>query len=375
MNIDYPTEAKLKNEALQKFWKTLRISLHLEPLILSPLGRNYRTTTKRRVFPWRDSVKLGLLSPDEKGELKPFDVLYCAIEPVAHAAIYRQIQESIGKPYAKVLAKALSYVIIKGNYAENTVIFNVRDISPEVVRAANTLSKSLTKKNENIVGLFLYEDDTSPQYYLGSKGQSTKPKFKKLFGKPEIFHRTMGRSFLYSPLSFSQVNQSIMEKMIFTAESLLAPTKESKLFDLYCGYGLFALCLSDKVQSVVGAEVSSSSIESANANTKRQKVANARFIRTDINEETIDRIMSQTTLKDVVLLDPPRKGTSAGVIEAIAAKQPRRVVHIFCDIDIIGKELRQWGKSGYTAKRAIPFDMFPGTPAVETMILLERDVA
>lgn len=373
MNLDYPTETKLKNEALQKFWKSLRISLRLEPLVPSPLGRNYRTTTKRRVFPWRDSVRLGLLSPDEKGDLKPFDVVYCAIEPVSHAAIYRQIQESIGKPYAKVLAKALSYVIIKGNYTENTVIFNVRDISPEVVRAANTLSKSLTKKNENIVGLFLYEDDSSPQYYLGSKGQSTKPKFKKLFGKPEIFHRTMGRSFLYSPLSFSQVNQSIMEKMISTAESLLAPAKESKLFDLYCGYGLFALCLSGKVQSVVGAEVSSSSIESAIANAKRQKVTNARFIRTDINEESIERIFLQASPKDIVLLDPPRKGASPGVIEAIAVKQPQRVVHIFCDIDFIGKELRRWGKSGYTAKRAIPFDMFPGTPAIETMILLEPD--
>ena len=166
-----------------------------------------------------------------------------------------------------------------------------------------------------------------------------------------------------------------MEKMISTAESLLTLTKESKLFDLYCGYGLFALCLSDKVQSVVGAEVSSSSIESANANAKRQTITNARFLRTDINDESIERILAQATSKDVVLLDPPRKGTSAGVIEAIAAKQPRRVVHIFCDIDLIGKEMRQWSKSGYTAKRAIPFDMFPGTPSIETMILLEPDIA
>ena len=102
---------------------------------------------------------------------------------------------------------------------------------------------------------------------------------------------------------------------------------------------------------------------------------NARFIRTDINDETIERILAQATPSDVALLDPPRKGTSDGVIEAIAAKRPRKVVHIFCDIDIIGKELREWSKSGYTAKRAVPFDMFPGTPSIETMILLEPDTA
>ena len=371
INLDYNSEVALKNQALQTFWKTLRISLSLDPLVPSPLGRHYRTITKRRVFSFRDSVRLGLISPDEAGELKPFSVVHCAIEPAEHGIIYNAIQESIVKPYAKKLAKALSYVVIKGNYTEQTIIFNVQDISPEVLHAANTLSKSLTKKFEHIVGLFLYEDSSSPQYYLGSKSQNTKPKFKKLFGKSEIFQRVVGRSFLYSPLSFTQINQSILEKMIHTSDSMFHLDKECRLFDLYCGYGVFALCLSDKVNSVIAAEVSPSSIESAFANAKRQKVANTRFIRTDINDETIERIMANATPKDVVLLDPPRKGTAAGVIEGIAAKKPRKIIHIFCEIDLIAKELKRWEKSGYKARRAIPFDMFPGTPTMETMVLLE----
>jgi tRNA/tmRNA/rRNA uracil-C5-methylase (TrmA/RlmC/RlmD family) len=372
VNLDYETEVKLKNEALQKFWKTLRLPVPLEPLIPSPLGRNYRTTTKRRVFSFRDSVRLGLISPNEEGELKPFSVVQCSIEPVEHAAIYNQIQGSIEKPYAKRLAKALNHVVIKGNYNEQTVIFNVGDISPELLHATNTLSKSLTKKFPTIVGVFLYEGSSSPGYYLGSKNQSAQPNLKKLFGKAEIFQRVMGRSFLYSPLSFSQINQSIVEKMIQTAERLLQPSKDCRLFDLYCGYGLFALCLSDKVNSVIAAEVAPPSIESAIANAKRQRVSNARFIRTDINAETTERIMANASSSDVVLLDPPRKGTSSGVIECIAAKQPRRVLHIFCEIDLIQDELKRWKKSGYKAKRAIPFDMFPGTAMMETMVLFER---
>ncbi|MEK7670606.1 MAG: hypothetical protein AAB344_00100, partial [Bacteroidota bacterium] len=303
VNLDYETEVKLKNEALQKFWKTLRLPVPLEPLIPSPLGRNYRTTTKRRVFSFRDSVRLGLISPNEEGELKPFSVVQCSIEPVEHAAIYNQIQGSIEKPYAKRLAKALNHVVIKGNYNEQTVIFNVGDISPEVLHATNTLSKSLTKKFPGVVGVFLYEGSSSPGYYLGSKNQTTQPKFKKLFGKAEIFQRVMGRSFLYSPLSFSQINQSIVEKMIQTAERLLQPSKDCRLFDLYCGYGLFALCLSDTAHSVIAAEVAPPSIESAIANAKRQKVSNARFIRTDINAETTERIMANASSSDVVLLD------------------------------------------------------------------------
>jgi tRNA/tmRNA/rRNA uracil-C5-methylase (TrmA/RlmC/RlmD family) len=369
--LDYKSEAVLKNEALQRFWKTLRLPVILDPLVLSPLGRNYRSTTKRRVFPFRDSVRLGLISPNEKGELKPISVVQCAIEPISHSMIYNQIQESIVKPYAKRLARALNYVVIKGNYSEQTVIFNVKDISHDELHAANTLSKSLTKKNKSIVGLYLYEDSTSPQYYLGSKNKNRQPQFKKLFGKPDIFQRIAGRSFLYSPLSFSQINQSFVEKMIQTAERMLKPTAECMLFDLYCGYGLFALCLSDKVKNVVAADVSPSSIDSAIANAKRQNVRNARFLRTDIKAETIERITANATHKDVVLLDPPRNGTEAGVIECIAAKQPRRVVHIFCEIDLIAKELKRWEKSGYKPTHAIPLDLFPGTATVETMLLLE----
>ncbi|MBX2991675.1 MAG: class I SAM-dependent RNA methyltransferase [Bacteroidetes bacterium] len=371
VNLEYDAEAVLKNEALQKFWKTLRVSCRLDPLIRSPLGREYRTTTKRRMFSFRDSVRLGLISPNEAGELKPFPVMRCAIEPSAHSTIYKHIQESISKPYAKKLAKVLNHVVIKGNYSEQTVIFNVNDISPEAVHAANTLSKSLTKKSGSITGVFMYEDTTSPGYYLGSRSPDSRPRFKKLFGKPEIFHRTMGRSFLFSPLSFSQINQAILEKMVHTADQLLQPAKESTLFDLYCGYGLFGLCLAGSVDSVIAVEVSALSVESAIANAKRQKVPNVRFIRSDINDESLERIMSSIRKHDIVLLDPPRKGTSAGVIEGIAAKQPRRVLHIFCEIDLIATELKRWERHGYKPARAVPFDMFPGTATMETMVLLE----
>lgn len=347
------------------------MSCPLDPLVASPLGRNYRTTTKRRVFATRDSVRLGLISPSKEGGLKPFPVEQCSIEPLQHCAIYNHIQESIVKPYARKLAKELSYVVIKGNYNEQAIIFNVKRLSADVVRSTNTLSKSLTRTFSTITGLFLYEDVSSPQYYLGSRGGTQRPAFRRLFGKAEVFHRVEGRSFLFSPLSFSQVNHSILEKMIQTARTLLTPSKEQKLFDLYCGYGLFALSLAGECKAVVGVEASPASISSAVANARRQKVTNTRFLLTDINEETIERIMRTAHPDDLVLLDPPRKGTADGVIERIAAIHPARVVHIFCEIDLMPQELKRWEKSGYKPTRAIPLDMFPGTSTLETIVLLE----
>lgn len=371
VRLSYADEARLKDEELQRVWKDWRFTAELARLVRSPLGRGYRTTTKRRVFPYRDTVCLGLIAPSEEGEMRPFPVVRCVIEPQEHCAIFHHVQESFVKPYAKKLARATSYVVIKGTSAEQTLIFNVKDISPELVRSANTLSKSLTRSFPSIIGIFLYADTSSPQYYLGRQRGRSRTSFRKLYGKSEVYHRVLGRSFLYSPLSFSQVNQSILERVIREAQALLQPKNDAKLYDLYCGYGLFALCLAGNVREVIGVESSSASIASAFANARRQRVNNARFLLSDINQETIGRIMTAAQPGDAVILDPPRKGTAEGVIEFIAATRPARVVHIFCAVDLMPKELKRWERAGYTVVCAVPFDMFPGTPEVEILVLLE----
>lgn len=371
VHLSYADEARLKEEALQRAWKHWRFPADLARLVRSPLGREYRTTTKRRVFPYRDTVRLGLIAPSEEGELRPFPVVRCAIEPREHCAIFNHVQESIVKPYAKRLARATSYVVIKGTSAEQTIIFNVKDITTELVRSANTLSKSLTRAFPSIIGIFLYEDTSSPQYYLGGRRERRHTSFRKLYGKSEVYHRVLGRSFLYSPLSFSQVNHSILERVIRETEALLQPTKDARLYDLYCGYGLFALCHAARVREVVGAESSPASIASALANARRQRVKNARFLLSNINQDTIGSIMAAAQPGDFVMLDPPRKGTAEGVIEYIAATRPARVLHMFCAVDLMPKELKRWERARYSVVRAVPFDMFPGTPEVEVLVLLE----
>ncbi len=372
VNLTYDNEVDFKNEAVHSFWKENFSGNLLSPLVPSPMGRGYRTVTKRRAFHDRESIKLGLIAPTDEGSYKPFDVVHCAIEPAGHAPIYQKVQGILEKPYAAALGEVLSYVIIKGSYTEHALIFNVRDITPNVVRAANTMSKTLTHTFKEISGIFLYEDSSSGRYYLGRSNKDRQPTVRKIFGKGEIFHRTHGKSFIHSLLEFSQVNQSIVETFVTHAGNLLDLNKNTTLFDLYCGYGLFSLCFAEKVRSVVGVEISVESVASAIANAKRQKVMNARFVRGDIIVESVARLMQQTHGQSAVLLDPPRSGTGEGVIECIAARKPERVLHIFCNSEIVPAELKRWTENGYTMTKAIPFDMFPGTSSIEIMVLLER---
>lgn len=372
MTHEYASEASARERAAAEFWKSLAPFCPCEPLVRSPLGRAYRTVSKRKAFRVPGGVRLGFVGPADRPPPGGIAVESCAIEPPSHAAVYRTIEEELARPQAAPLREALLYAVIKGNYREQTVILNVRSVRPQVVRTANTISKLLTKHfGAAIAGVFLFEGDPEARYYLGPRDKAAIPEARKLFGKRELFVRVDGKSFLYPPLSFSQVNESLLDRFVAEARRLLAPASANTLYDLYCGYGLFALCLAPSVRAVLGVESAHQSVAAAAANARRQNAANTRFVRVSINEDSIERLLQNSPPQSLILLDPPRGGTAPGVIEAISDRQPARVLHIFCNMDLIENELQRWHRGGFRAGRAIPFDMFPGTTDLEMMVLLE----
>jgi len=370
-SIDYAQEAALKDRLLQEFWRTSGSPIALDTLIHSPRGRGYRTVTKRKVFHGRDSVQIGLIDPSERG-LRPFEALRCAIEPPEHAVIYATVRREIGRPPMGPLAEQLNYVIVKGTERELTVILNVREVGTRLIRAANDLSKLLSRACRSIVATFVYQEESGGRYYLGSRPSRPPHALRKLFGKSDIALSVAGVKLLYGPLSFSQVNHSILKQMIDTVAALLKPSTGRTLYDLYCGYGMFALCLARHFRSVVGAERYADSIEAARENAARLKIRNVRFVRQDITAESLPKTVQNLHPDDAVLLDPPRGGTGEGVIECVAAHRPALALHIFCNIDLIPSDRKRWEDNGYRLARAVPLDMFPGTPDVEMILLFER---
>jgi tRNA/tmRNA/rRNA uracil-C5-methylase (TrmA/RlmC/RlmD family) len=160
--------------------------------------------------------------------------------------------------------------------------------------------------------------------------------------------------------------------MVQTAADLLRPARDHRLLDLYSGYGLFALALAPSTGQVTGVESSPHSVAAAVANARARGITHARFHRDNVTGESIPRWGGPPGPRDLVILDPPRGGTGTQVIEAVAARRPARILHIFCNTEVIGKELERWQRNGYTVTAAVPVDMFPGTAVVEIMVLLER---
>jgi len=313
---------------------------------------------------------------DDSAKSYPMDINECVIEPKSHAHIYSVIQEILQRKEESNFVKEFNYVIVKGDDREATVIFNMNHFSSSNRREVNALSKSLTFKVKNVLGVYVFVDEERSKYYLSGtprKGVQSNPKpLTKIFGNEKLFHKVGDVKFLYSPLSFTQTNHSILEIFIKTAQDLLSLSKNDMLYDLYCGYGLFSLSFAAQVKNVVGIELSRSAIQDAIDNARRNKLNNVRFHAADISVESLPRFFKLGPQQLKFLIDPPRNGTSEDVIEFAAEQHPQKVVHIFCNSEIIEKELRKWKQCGYVPTKVQPFDMFPGTNEIEMMVLLEK---
>lgn len=357
--LSYKDELKVKNEAIKEFWEVNRLPRGPQPVVASPMPRNYRTTSKRRI------------------EMNPGDLRFNAydsiLEPEEHNAIYRLLFEKLITPAYKPLAYALNWIIIRGTYKYRVVIFNVKKMDANIVRKLKQISEVLKQSPFHVTAAHAYLDTTESDYYLESKRPTDGLGFKQLFGPREL-SLDLGHFRLKYPVTgFSQINESQIHNLIKAAGRLLGLEAGDKFLDLYCGYGLFSFALGEAAKSVLGVEWEGPSIESAKASAKFLK-KNYRFIAGKIDEQFVQMRLPRVVPGEPerILLDPPRKGCEPGVIHALAMRKPVRVCHVFCGTDEIPDALKEWERYGYRVKEVLPLDLFPGTPHLETIVALER---
>ncbi len=371
-HLDYQEELKIKNQALALFWKHFRLPGKPEPIIASPKPRSYRTTSKRKTIFKGNTLYLLFNDRALRSQKKPF--VESPLEPREHGRIFEFLQQKISEPAFKLVAGHLNYLIIRGNYTERAVIFNVDTLNGPLVRKLKLLAGHLQKLPETVSSAYIYPDPSCSEYYLEEGQPSDILQFKKLFGKTDLNVSHHGRRYSYHPTSFSQVNEAMVPAMLDMAQTLLEPDPTGTLLDLYCGYGLFSHFLAPGYKQVVGIDAEGPSIRAAISNKKSNPASKkARFLSRRITARSVAKIPLPDDLgAETILLDPPRQGPQEGVIAALSRREPQKVLHIHCGLDQIPDSLRQWKQYGYKVQRIVVLDMFPGTAGLEVLILLSR---
>ncbi len=195
----------------------------------------------------------------------------------------------------------------------------------------------------------------------------------KLLAGGEYIHETVnGLRFRLNAKSFFQPNpiqaaaiyQRIVEHAGFNPTDLV--------YDLYTGVGSIACSVAGKVQKVIGIEGTPEAIEDAKHNAKANGIANADFLTGDILETFKPAFVAQHGKPDVVILDPPRSGTLIEIKRTIVESAPRKIVYLSCNPVSLAFDLTML-TNGYRVSYIQPFDMFPHTHHVETLVVLERE--
>lgn len=192
-----------------------------------------------------------------------------------------------------------------------------------------------------------------------------------LWGKDRISDTLCGVKFDISPQSFFQVNPVQTEKLYSKALEYADIDENTSVMDIYCGIGTISLCAAKNAKSVVGVEIVERAIEDAKENAVKNGIENAIFY-ADSAENIVPKLIEKGERPDVVILDPPRKGSDESTLTAIIKAQPKRVVYVSCNPATLARDARFLNDNGYTITATTAFDLFPHTSHVETVCLMKK---
>ena len=232
----------------------------------------------------------------------------------------------------------------------------------------------LPKKKQLVAALLAAEPGIttivfSPNTKKGNTVLGTE--FHPLYGDGTITDTLCGLQFRLSAPAFYQVNHAQAERLYEKAVQLAGLTGNETVLDLYCGTGTITLCLARHAKKAIGVEIVPQAIEDAKFNAAQNGMENAEFFCMDAGQAA-KMLADRHTRPDVIVVDPPRKGVSADVIEAISAMAPQRVVYVSCDPATLARDLKLLTAAGYTLQTAEAFDLFPRCAHVETVCLLSK---
>jgi 23S rRNA (uracil1939-C5)-methyltransferase len=171
--------------------------------------------------------------------------------------------------------------------------------------------------------------------------------------------------------AFFQTNTEMAERLYAIAAEYAALSGNERVFDLYCGIGTIGLTMAKRAGEVWGLEIVPEAITDAERNAEQNKIENAHFMagsaRTGVRP-----LIEKAGKPDVVVIDPPRAGLSQKIVRRVLECEAKKIVYVSCNPTTLAPNAAQMVEAGYKLRRVKPVDMFPQTPHIECVALLEQ---
>ncbi len=192
-----------------------------------------------------------------------------------------------------------------------------------------------------------------------------------VWGEAELPERLGELQLRISSEAFFQTNTEMAEVLYGIVADYAALEGWERVYDLYCGIGTIALTLAPRAGELWGIEIVEQAVADAIAGAKRNEVTSAHFFAGDARL-ALPELLERAGKPDVVVVDPPRAGLSQKVVRRIIDASPRRIVYVSCNPTTLAPNAAQLVEAGWRLVKVRPVDMFPQTPHIECVALLER---
>lgn len=290
----------------------------------------------------------------------------CLIEDCRADEIIVSIRELLGsfkiRPYNEATGYGLlRHVLVRTGRATGQIMVVLVLASP-VMPSKNHFVEALLKLHPEITTIVINVNDRDTSMVLGEKEQV-------VYGRGYIEDELCGRIFRISPKSFYQVNAVQAEKLYGKVLAYAELAGRETVVDAYCGTGTIGMAAADKARRVIGVELNPDAVRDARSNAKRNGMKNVEFYRNDAGK-FLSHMAEQGEKVDVILMDPPRSGSSEEFLNAVAKLSPGKVIYVSCNPDTLVRDLKYLKKKGYEVKRCAAVDMFPFTEEIESVCLL-----
>jgi 23S rRNA (uracil1939-C5)-methyltransferase len=331
----------------------------------SPRQFGYRSRVKLAVRRVGGKVLIGLYMPETH---QVVDISACPVHPKPVNRLIQFLKQAIERfgivPYDEVHDTGqLRYIDIRYSFWQHQVLLTlvtrhmhfpqVRDLMRELERHFPFLSGIVQNINDK-PGNVIWGD-----------------RFHPLRGRDSLLEK-VGPLRLRIPVNvFAQANPLVARQLYALVLEWAGLQGEEIALDLYCGIGPIALHLAGRAKLVVGIDDNEGAINVAKENARRNGYHNTRFFAGDAAGKLKETAANLARI-DLIVVNPPRKGLSPEAFAAVVTVRVPRLIYVACDLLTLARDLDHFVQEGYEVLRLQPFDMFPQTDQVETVVLLER---
>ena len=360
INVPYEKQLSMKQEKLEKLLGTYG---KVEGIIGMTNPYYYRNKV-HHVFDY--DKKLGTISGVyQENTHHVINVDDCLIEDKKSQEIIETIKKLCKSFKIKTFNEDTGYgllrhVLVRRGFTSGEIMV-VLVLASQILPGKNNFVKALLAEHPEITTVVINVNNQKTSMVLGDYE-------KPIYGPGFIKDELCGNIFRISPKSFYQVNPVQTEILYSTAIEFAGLTGKETVLDAYCGIGTIGICAASKAQRVIGVELNADAVRDAKINARENHIENIEFF----NADATKWISSYGGHVDVVLMDPPRSGSTEKFIMTVAKLSPEKVVYVSCGPDTLARDLRIFENHGYKVQRIQPVDLFPHTEHVETVVLMSR---